>query len=189
MTKLYGLVALTVGALWFAPARAQTSAEADWLTCMADWADEGVCGARPAPEPPPEQPPPPPPPVEQPPPPPPPVEQPPPPPPPVAQPPPPPPPVEQPPVQPPPPPPPPPPPVVQPPAPPAPDACANGNHSGHSVASSGKANGHRCGGGDDRSGGHGHQDHGRRDYHAQVKSVLKQLSGWCNSLLGRGGRH
>ncbi len=50
MTKLYGLVALAVGAIWLSPASAQTeSTEAQWLACMDSFADEAICGPRPAP--------------------------------------------------------------------------------------------------------------------------------------------
>jgi hypothetical protein len=56
-TKLYGLIALVVGAVLLGPARAQaqTQSEAEWLACMEVWEDEGICGPRPEPPPPPPE--------------------------------------------------------------------------------------------------------------------------------------
>jgi len=143
VTKLYGLVVLTVAALVLGPARAQQSSDADWLACMEVWADESICGPQPAPEPPP----PPPPPEEEPPPPPPPVEE-----------------------------------------SPPPDACATGNHTGHAVASSGKANGHRCDDGR-RSDDQRQQDGKRQNHVATAKALWNQFALWCSSLRKSGGRH
>src|SRR5688572_1101673 len=136
---------------------------------MDFWDDEARCAYLLPPPPPP----PPPPPVEEPPPPPP-VEEPPPPPP-----------VEE---------PPPPPPVEEPPPPPPapeqPPQCANGKHSGHSVAALGNASGHRCAG-DQRAyqrlhkhGGHRGHGHG-----AKAKAALNRLVSWFESFASNRGRH
>jgi hypothetical protein len=136
VTKLYGLIALAVGALMLSPAQAQTY-EA-WLFCMeATGGDEVACAGY-LPPPPPAEEDPPPPPAEEDPPPPPAEEDPPPPP---AEEDPPPPPAEE-------DPPPPPPPEEEPPSGPAPAACANGKHAGHYGDVSGNAYGHRCADGD-----------------------------------------
>jgi hypothetical protein len=57
VTKLYALVALTLGAVWLAPAQAQLyTDEAEWLACAAAFGEE-ACGPRPGPETPPPPPP------------------------------------------------------------------------------------------------------------------------------------
>jgi outer membrane biosynthesis protein TonB len=170
-TKLYGLVALAVGAVLLGPARAQaqSQSEAEWLACMLVWEDEAICGSRP---PPPADEPPPPPPADEPPPPPP------------ADEPPPPPPADE---------PPPPPPADEPPPPPPapePEQCASGKHSGHSVASSGNATGHVCGGADDQRQSHHRHDHGRRHGHAaKARAAVHQFVRWCQSFAAHHGRH
>jgi hypothetical protein len=68
VSKFYGLVVLTLGAVWLAPAGAQDTTDGGWLACMNVWRDEAICGPPPPPPPPPaeeeppqeEQPPPPP---------------------------------------------------------------------------------------------------------------------------------
>jgi hypothetical protein len=197
-TKLYGLVALAVGAVLLGPARAQaqSQSEEEWIACMEVWASEAICGAQPPPPPPPADEPPPPPPADEPPPPPPADEPPPPaaaaappppaadaPPPPPADEPPPPPPVDE--------PPPPPPPVDEaPPPPPEPEQCANGKHSGHSVAASGNATGHVCGSDSAREAGSHRHDHGRHLGHAaKAKAALHRFANWCQSFVPPRGRH
>jgi len=51
VTKLYGVLALAVGALVLGPVQAQSQTLADWSACMDLWADESICGPEPAPEP------------------------------------------------------------------------------------------------------------------------------------------
>ena len=147
-TKLYGLVALAVGAVLLGPARAQaqSQSEDEWLACMEVWESTAICGPRPPPPPPPaDEPPPPadepPPPADEPPPP---ADEPPPP-------------ADE---------PPPPPPVEEPPPPPPadePGACASGKHLGHNVATSGNATGHRCGDGEvERQGAQSQQGQGNQ---------------------------
>ena len=190
-TKLYGFVALAVGAVLLGPARAhaQSQEEIAWQLCAgstgsddpAVW--EALCGTPPQPPAPPPQPDPAPVPQPDPAP----VPQPDPAP--VPQPDPAP--VPQPdpaPV-----PQPDPAPVPQPdpaPPPPPPPQCANGNHSGHAVASSGNATGHVCGGASDQRSGHHRHDHGRHYGHAaKAQAAVHRFVSWCASFAGNHGRH
>ncbi|HEX7235859.1 MAG TPA: hypothetical protein VF405_02785, partial [Gammaproteobacteria bacterium] len=76
-----------------------------------------------------------------------------------------------------------------PPAPPP--QCGSGKHSGHSVATSGNATGHVCGGANDQRSGHHHRhDHGRHHGHvAKAKAALHRFASWCASFAGNRGRH
>jgi hypothetical protein len=73
-----------------------------------------------------------------------------------------------------------------PPPPPAPDACAKGNHSGHAVASSGNATGHRCAGGERHARGHKH-GHRHHNHRAKAAALMKKLARFCGAFFG--GRH
>ena len=171
-TKLYGLVAVTVGALLLGPGRALAApTQTEWDNCLIAWDfDEAFCESilNGRPEPPPDPvPQPDPTPVPQPDPTP--VPQPDPTP--VPQ----------------------PDPTPVPPPPPPPPQCENGNHSGHAVASSGNATGHVCGGnqGSDRHGHgkkpkHSHRGHG---YAAHAKAAFNHFTTWCKSFASNHGRH
>ena len=167
-TKLYGLVALAVGAVLLGPARAQAQSQADWQLCIGSVEDpslwEIVCGPQPSP------------PVDD------------------------------------------TPPGSDtgsgtgsgtgsdtgsgtggdtggstggdPPPPPPPPQCENGKHSGHSVATSGNATGHVCGGDSERHGRRHRHDHGRHLGHAaKAKAAVHQFAHWCQSFVAPRGRH
>jgi hypothetical protein len=73
---------------------------------------------------------------------------------------------------------------------PPPPQCANGKHSGHSVATSGNATGHVCAGDNERHGRHHRHDHGRRHGHAhKAKAAVHQFVSWYQSFVAHRGRH
>jgi len=77
-----------------------------------------------------------------------------------------------------------------PPPPPPPPQCENGKHSGHSVATSGNATGHVCGGDSERHGRRHRHDHGRHLGHAaKAKAAVHQFAHWCQSFVAPRGRH
>jgi hypothetical protein len=78
-----------------------------------------------------------------------------------------------------------------PPTPPLPPPqCANGKHGGHSVGTSGNANGHVCGGDSERHGLRHRHDHGRHLGHAaKAKAAVHQFEHWCQSFVAPRGRH
>ncbi|HSC17055.1 MAG TPA: hypothetical protein VLI71_18135, partial [Gammaproteobacteria bacterium] len=80
-----------------------------------------------------------------------------------------------------------------PPPPPEPPQCANGKHSGHSVAAFGNASGHRCAG-DGRSELRRYLQHKKHGHHrghghgAHARAAFNGFVSWCKSFASSHNR-